>query len=356
MPITASISHFLRWGAACLLTAVLVSGCAHRATVSTWTPAQIEVSGMQKLAVLGFSGEHRETVVSALNSRLRDNEFYTLVDRAELNSVQWVSATENSSGLLSLDDLSAAKSAGIDGLLVGDVIEYRCEERPVPKKGRTWRRAPKTDEPSDNDRDNASPESSEKSTGHKRQRLATVTVAFRLLDVGTGKIRASKQISRSATHEITDRPNGSPTSSEILETLARQCVDEFVTTLAPHQSTERVKLAVPAPFQAGCTLVLNGNEFAVRGRWEEAIIAWEHAIARNPENDAALFNLSIAHANRQDFTRAETFAIRAMNVRQKAAYEAGLQRIRDQASAFDQTLQQRRDLTSASFSKGEMRR
>ncbi len=353
MPKTVSKSHVLRLGAACLLTAVLVSGCAHRATVSAWTPAQIEVSGMQKLAVIGFSGEHGQTVVSALNSRLRDSEFYTLVDRRELNSIQWASATDNTRGLLSLDDISAARAAGIDGLLVGDVIEYRCKEQPVPQKGRTWGRASKADAQPSKERNDESPPGS---AGHKRQRQATVTVAFRLLDVQTGKIRASRQISRSASHEITDRPNGTPTSSEILETLARQCVDEFVTTLAPHQSAERVKLAVPAPFQAGCTLVLNGNEFAVRGRWEEAITAWEHAIARNPENDAALFNLSIAHANRQDFTRAETFAMRAMNVRQKAAYEAGLQRIRQQASAFDQTLQQRRDLTSASFSKYEMRR
>ncbi len=308
---------------------------------------------MQKLAVLGFSGEHRETIVSALNSRLRDNEFYTLVDRSELSSVQWASATDNGSGLLSLDDLSAARAAGIDGLLVGDVIEYRCEEQPVPRRGLRWGRASnKNDEMSRELDDGAS----RGGAGRKWQRQATVTVAFRLLDVETGKIRASKQVTRTASHEITDRPNGSPASSEILETLARQCVDEFVATLAPHQSTERVKLAVPAPFQAGSTLVLNGNEFAVRGRWEEAIAAWEHAVARNPENDAALFNLSIAYANRQDFSKAETFAIRAMNVRQKAVYEAGLQRIRQQASAFDQTLQQRRDLTAASFSKGGLRR
>jgi tetratricopeptide (TPR) repeat protein len=113
-------------------------------------------------------------------------------------------------------------------------------------------------------------------------------------------------------------------------------VDEFLRTLVTHRAAESVTLARPAPFQEGYALVVNGNEFASRGRWDEAIAAWEQAAARNPENDAALYNLSLAHLSRQEFRRAESYAIRALNIRHNETYQAGLQRIRQQASVLDQ--------------------
>ena len=179
---------------------------------------------MQKLAVLGFSGEHGEAVAAALNSRLWDSEFYTLVVHSELDTVRWVSATESSSGLLSLDDLNAAHMAGIDGIVVGDVIAYRCKEQPIAQKKRTWGWRLQSDQQSPAEHGDGTVAAT---PGRKINHDATVTVAFRLLDVRTGKIRASRQISHSSTDVITARLNSSPSCSEVLEGLTRQCADEF---------------------------------------------------------------------------------------------------------------------------------
>lgn len=303
---------------------------------------------MQKLAVLGFSGEHGDAVAAAMKSRLWDSEFYTLVDPSELHAIRWASSTDGSTSLLSLNELQTARSAGIDGVLIGDVIEYRCEDRTEPEHDRVLGWLPRRQR---QEVDCPRPGQPVEATGQTTRRDATVTVAFRLVDTKTGNIRASRQISHSASVSAADRPNSAPaaTPESLLNDLVLKCVDEFVGTLAPRQVTEPLELAAPMPFQGGFTLVQNGNEFAVRGRWDEAIAAWEQAVAANPENDAALFNLSLAHAHRQQFNQAESFAIRAMNVRQKAEYQAALQRIREQTAAYDQTLQQRRDVTMLSF-------
>lgn len=341
-------SQKLRWKVVCLLTAALVSGCAHRATITTWKPAAIDVTGNQQLAIRGFSGESGDAVVRALESRLWNNEFYSIIDQRRTHALRPVAATGDDGRAtalvetLSHEDLDAACNLGIDGILLGEVIEYRCEDIPVSEPGPFSDWFPQLAPP------NASKEPVGDDSSDTRgsvRREATVTLSFRLLDVNTGRIRLSKEISHSTSTLIDAQAKTIPTRAEVLNALTRRCVDEFVGLLAPHQTVEPVKLAEPALFQAGYSLVHNGNEFAIRGRWDEAIATWEKALEVNPDNDAALFNLSIAHAHHQDYSRAESYAIRAMNVRQKDQYQAGLERIRQQAAAYDQTLQQRRDLT-----------
>jgi len=315
--------------------------------MTIWKPAEIDVSGMERLAVHGFSGEHGNAIVNALQRRLWNNEFYSIVDRRPAEPIRPVSAGGEIGGPLSLDDLDAARRAGIDGLIVGDVIDFHCEDQPVSTQDQMREWIPQFRQENSNvDRD----ESRISAAGSTSRRHATVTVAFRLIHTESGRICLSRQISHSSSDLVDDRSHASPTATETLQILTRQCVDDFVCLLEPHPVTEPVKLAEPTLFQAGYSLVHNGNEFAIRGRWDEAIGAWEQALEANPDNGAALFNLSIAHANRQEFTRPETFAIRAMNVRQKDEYQAGLQRIREQSAAYDQTLRQRRDLTAMTLS------
>lgn len=69
--------------------------------------------------------------------------------------------------------------------------------------------------------------------------------------------------------------------------------------------------------------------------------AWEQALAVNPTNDAALYNLGMAHAARADFCQAEDYAIRAMNVKHRDLYADGLEQIRSLAADHEQTLRQR---------------
>jgi Flp pilus assembly protein TadD len=127
----------------------------------------------------------------------------------------------------------------------------------------------------------------------------------------------------------------------VLDELTRKCIDEFVSMLAPHEVALKFSLARSHPLQRGQTLVGKGNDFARRGRWEEATAAWQQALEVNPANDAALYNLAMAHAARSDFTQAEEYAIQAMNLKHRDLYADGLDRIRSLAADHEQTLRQR---------------
>ncbi|MBX3436045.1 MAG: tetratricopeptide repeat protein [Planctomycetaceae bacterium] len=333
----------LRRKIACLLMAIFLSGCAHRVAVTAWKPAAIDVGGLENLALLEFSGPQGPRVAAALESRLWDNGFYAVVDHHDSRTIRWASATDGGGRVFSLDDLQAARSAGIDGMLYGKVLEYKCEDLPMPTEDRFALSSL------------ARNRTKEKTDVHpaaagKVRREAVVTVEFRLVDVQSGALRVSRQIRHTASVLVNGREAPGQAPADLLHTLTCRCVDEFICDLAPHKVTEPMRLASPVLFEGGFTLVQNGNEFAIRNRWDEAIAAWEQAIAAHPENDAALFNLALAHAHRQQFSRAETYAIRARNVQQKVEYEEGLQWIRQQASAYDQTLQQRRDVTTFSLS------
>jgi len=264
--------------------------------MTIWKPAEIDVSGMERLAVHGFSGEHGNAIVNALQRRLWNNEFYSIVDRRPAEPIRPVSAGGEIGGPLSLDDLDAARRAGIDGLIVGDVIDFHCEDQPVSTQDQMREWIPQFRQENSNvDRD----ESRISAAGSTSRRHATVTVAFRLIHTESGRICLSRQISHSSSDLVDDRSHASPTATETLQILTRQCVDDFVCLLEPHPVTEPVKLAEPTLFQAGYSLVHNGNEFAIRGRWDEAIGAWEQALeagtkalSMNPWDIATLLAMS----------------------------------------------------------------
>jgi tetratricopeptide (TPR) repeat protein len=136
-----------------------------------------------------------------------------------------------------------------------------------------------------------------------------------------------------------------PTSGEVLGELTQLCIDDFVTMLAPHEVELQLPLARSHLLQRGQALVGKGNDFARRGRWDEAIAAWTQALEANPANDAALYNLSVAHAAQHDFCQAEDYAIKAMNIRLKTLYSDGLEQIRSLASDHEKTLRQRQRTT-----------
>ncbi|MCA9109224.1 MAG: tetratricopeptide repeat protein [Planctomycetaceae bacterium] len=325
-------SHLVRWAAACLFAALLSSGCAHTATVTAWTPAEIDTAGIRRVSVMSLDGDQGEETTRKLTASLSGDKHYTVVDRFDLQEIQWTAGVTDRTGLLSLDKLNAARESDVDTLIVGEILESSCHDSPIDS----------------NEQDRAEEPLSEsgisQTTGQALMRDATVSIAFRLIDVENGEILASKEISHAYHGKVVIGQPGTHTHREVLDQLASQCVDEFSEMLAPRKLEQEVTLAKPAIFVSGYSFVWNGNEFARRECWDEAIIAWERAIAINPANDAALFNLSIAYAQQQNFAQAERMAIKAVNLRHSPLYESGLDRIRRLMSDFDKSLQQRQDL------------
>jgi hypothetical protein len=332
------ISRLARWVPVCVWTALLTQGCAITAPATAWQPAQIDVDGMQRLCVIEFSGEHGRAVAATLATRLWENEFYTLVDSSDLSPIRVASASGIRNVVQPADYLDSARGQRVDGLIVGDVIEYRCEDQVLSS----------TDVHVSTDR-TEHPRQGLYSTGtdlgisHNQtiHREATVSIAFRLVEVETGKVRATRKTTQTFQGEFGPDTLRVPAKGDVLDDLTRKCIDEFVAMLAPHEVALKFPLARSHLFQRGQALVGKGNDFARRGRWEEAIAAWQQTLEVNPANDAALYNLAMAHAARADFTQAEEYAIQAMNLKHKGLYASGLEQIRSLAADHEQTLRQR---------------
>lgn len=308
------------------------------AVVKFWEPATIDVSSLNRIVVLEFSGEHGTAVATSLSGKLWQNEFYTVIDRTKLSQeLQLASYSPAHLGDENLHEILApARANGIDGVVLGEVIDYRCEDKRV-------RRSPLA---ASHEESLLSPDRPDNnaSTGDLRENLVragTVTLAFRLIDVETGDIRAAKQVSRNYVGESDIGAGKLPSQAEILDDLTQQCLQEIVSMLAPHEATTHIQLAACDVWTRGRREVKEGNRQAELGYWEMAEQHWRSALEVEPNNHAALFNLSIAADHRHDYTAAEELAMQALRLQHKTCYTEGLDKIRTHRANAERSAEQR---------------
>jgi hypothetical protein len=299
---------------------ILTSGCSHFAMVRAWEPASIEVADIERLAIADFQGDLSGAVGASLEARLWDGRFYSLVDPAELESAQHAACPS-----LPTEEvvLALARDRGVDAVIFGEVREFHCDDHPVEVE---------SDRSADEDANAGDMAAS---------REAVVAVTFRLLDTRTGEVRAAKDTShRFQAQSGTGRP-ALPERDEVLAKLTKMCVNDFVEMLAPHQVERPIELASGGWYRRQAAEVRNGNRLAARGDWDAARDHWQSAVDQNGECDAALFNLAIDAAHRQQYARAEEPAMQAIRIRHMDRYAEGLERIRSYRNGYDAVQQQR---------------
>jgi len=317
-----------------LAALLLTPGCAHFGEVSHWHPAQINVDGVSSLSVIDFRGENGEAVASAVTAQLYDGQFYAIVDRSQFPPITTVS---HSSGLGNDNILQAAHHAGVDAVVTGDVIEYRCDDQ--THKNTDVHFGMHSDDHGDHEHEGSAFGFSSTET---LRREATVTIAFRLVNTSTGTVLASRQSSHSFSGEYDTRQLGLeiPTQGEVLTNLTNTCVDEFVTLLAPYEAISNVRIANPRLFNAGWNDARLGTRFAERGEWTLAEEHWQNALDKKPDHDVAMYNLALAAAARHDYARAEELAMQALRTRHSDVYTDGLEWIRQSRIMYDESQQQ----------------
>ncbi len=304
-------------------------GCSQFATVRCWQPAAIDVEGIQRLAVLDFRGENGADAAAALQSRLSVHQGYTVVDQSELMVVQHAACTTcpTESALL-----VQARERGLDGVIVGEVVAYRCDDDlrdPATSSSATDR---------DKHSDAARPGLMQRG---ELRREATVAINFRLLDARTGEVRAEKETLHTFRCATGAESSQLPSRSLVLGELTNLCVNDFLELLAPYQEDCEMKLARAGWYGRTATSVRTGNRMAMQGNWDAARDHWQSAIDRDSHCDAALYNLALDAAHRQQYARAEDFAMQAIRLRHTDNYAEGLERIRQHRSGFDAVAEHR---------------
>jgi len=107
------------------MLAVTAAGCTQNVTLGVWRPAEFDVSGIHRLAVLDFEGpdDTGKTASAALVSQLWENGHYELVNQSQLGQAASVASPQGDPPDVQAA-LEAARAMGVDAVLTGQVVNY----------------------------------------------------------------------------------------------------------------------------------------------------------------------------------------------------------------------------------------
>lgn len=325
-----------------LLCALASSGCQHCCRYHALEPARTSLPGVQRVAVVHFGGEHGDAVAAALSARLWNADFHTLVDSSQFNEIRTASHTTSQQSPSDANIvLAAAREAQVDGVLMGDVIEYRCEDQEFTSTHFGFGQSEAA-----NGRFQAVGMGIHFSAEDTLIREGTVTIAYKLVNPATGELLASDTVSRHFEGRIVNGSGSLPPQGEVLDNLLNECAGEIVAALAPHEVSVEVQLVTRSWWLSGSRTVKRGVTAAERGDWDEAEACWKQAIEDDPDNDAAIFNLAWLAARSREFETAEELAMQALCLRYRDEYAAGLEEIRRQRDQYVEAQRQRDALTA----------
>ena len=309
-----------------VLTALLLSGCAPHAKLLVWRPAAEEIQGVNKLVILDLDGEepYGRIARGALEAQFAQNRHYTLVDPAVLGTARSVKNGEGETDVSAA--LAAAKSAGVDAILTGQVVSYKVDD----------------DEQHDTHFSFGESSGKNKKSGasfnafgigidnnHTITREASVSLSVKLIDVNSQQVIAVRQSSHNVPAQQVNGEGNLPPRERVLTELLTACATDVVSLIAPHYVPAEVTLARQY-YGKGSDDVRRGNELAKQGDWTNAAASWEAAVRHDPGNHAALHNLALAAEARQDFPTAIKNLNKAMASYPAALYHETQKRLKDE--------------------------
>jgi tetratricopeptide (TPR) repeat protein len=280
------------------LMAAVFAGCAPQARLMVLRPAEIDLTGIQRLAIAPVTGKPEGSTLAReqLAAALSKSPSYALVDLPARADVQQASFTEGSSAGdhdsgQSLSEpilVESARQAGADAVLLARIVHYDTGSASSAGEaggglGRLFGPSQLTLQP------------------------PRVTLQLRLVDAQTGNLTAEREISK--THRSRDAVDGEAMRQELLA----RCIAELSQTMTAHYEPLEVELARQW-WGNGLSAQRRGNSLALADDWPGAEAAWQEALTGNPRNHAALHNLAIAAFARGDMAQSRQLLERALAV------------------------------------------
>lgn len=305
---------------AVLLLALAASGCASTASVYVWQPAEANISGIRRLAVLDFRGpENRGQIArSALVAKFAENGFYELVDQGQLGPVLGPNGDPDVNRAI-----HAARAQGVDGLLVGDVVSYDVADDVQRDQNFEFGGGTTKDGKADVAQMIMGMRVEKNETINRE---VSVALSFQLIDVQTGKIVAAKQTAHTDVGTMTNGEGYLPGRDRGLTEMMDLCSRDIVHIVAPHQVSYEVDLAT-ASWGKAAKEIRAGNKYAQENDWPLAAEHWEAALELDPDNHAAMHNLALAHEARMDYAGADRLLSQAIQLKGASLYTTTRSRV-----------------------------
>ena len=304
------------------IVALLSWGCGAKVKATRMVPAKYQVAGIKTLAVADFE--------SGNTGWSRSGPYLADLVRDEFEGATFYPAIEAAPAFGADDSFDdgwrrwCAKHK-VDAIVAGTVrrasVESRTEYRKEEKEVKTGKYKYETYY------EGGQQKKRRVEIVEKRieripvvEKKAQLEVQIALIDARAGIKLDSDSISKSDSEQKEGEDiRYIPSDSDMLETLARVASSQIANNLAPHPATESIKLASDGDCKEGAKL-------AQKGEWNAAIESWKAVLAADPENHSALYDLGVAAEVAKDYRKAETYYLKALDLKDKSLYRKALQR------------------------------
>lgn len=283
----------------CAVAVAFLGGCRMSAPLHVWQEPKLESTVGKKVALSQISSSPdadskelgqritERIVETAPSDPGRATHLVPAESLEQKSKIQLVSTTDQRPNDLAL--ASVARKEGYDFVLRGEIVEDRYAKYRLDSAHR---------------QDSAEEEDEETDK--------SLAISWRLTSLTENRPAGGSPVSIDVETAVERYPDlGLTTDQDTI--LAEAISRESLRLIAPWIDREQVQIAIPY-LLPGSREVRRGNIAALSGQWQEAERIWQGAYAAHPSQVAALHNLAIAAAARQDFSTAKRLARKAVRL------------------------------------------
>jgi tetratricopeptide (TPR) repeat protein len=313
----------------------MLSGCAKKTTVEKMVPAEVDVGGIERVAVAEFDGlaQSGRMVAAKIAEGIVDMGYFRLFEREKLDEVL---AEREFSRSDEVDPATAnrLKLMGIDALIFGVVDVFSVDDQTgitkVERKVGTGEYRTVEKEGKDGKIEKVEEEITETILIDRGYiiRSGTVGVTFRMANINTGEIIAVEtETSNFSRKAWEDEAGKLPTKDMILDDLAGIVVYKFLRKVQPQY------ILVEVEFEGNNNShTETGIKYAQANLWDKAEEAFRRAAAGSPNDPSAYYNLAVTLDVLGKYDEAINAIERAIDLDPTDKYIDMLARIRADAS------------------------
>lgn len=282
-----------------LVSVLALSSCAPSLLVPVQRPAEINLRGINKIAMGEIQGNGGQEIADLLTSKLFESGKFEVLERANLEKMM----KEHQISLGgAIDEQTAAKIGKLVGaatLVFGNVSMYKYDLKTTYSD---WK-----------DRQGGFHRTYTK-TG-----TAKVTATLKVVGLETGKILAVKTITKEAAGKTTanDGQPEDPDRDAAMDAARNAVVATFIKMIAPYSEYVTVTFA---PTDKNLPELERGVNLAKAGRWSDAIEQFKAATQKNPTHAGAWWDLGLAYEYTYDFDKAEAAFNEAYKIKPDQTY------------------------------------
>ncbi|MBM4305149.1 MAG: tetratricopeptide repeat protein [Deltaproteobacteria bacterium] len=303
---------FLRIVFSMAFLCTLLMSCAPQIRTMVLKPAEIDLHGYTRVAVLRFDGQQgcreiRDWIESALiNARVEQKPYFKVVNRTQMQQILGEQAFAATGAIDEATAVKMGKLLGVEAVIIGSVNgweaseESHTEAREVPIYG-------------------TKPLQYRTVYVNVASRKAYVSFSANFIDVSTGEMMASDTFDgeKSAKAEGPGAIGQLPPRAKMLQEAANIPVDRFIKKIVPHYVPQAVELRdksdesslisfrEPLEIKALNECIKRANEFAKASQWDKAINEWQTCLKIKGDSAAVYYNIGVAYESKGDLARAK---------------------------------------------------